>query len=354
LGDRGLMSISTRVLLLVALLAIATVLGLYHQPGGRGGGSSTVTIPPHPRSSAEPNSAGVVFCGKDVKERVTAIINKARREAGVPPVKLVDLGLAQGKLAEMIDEGYFGHCNPRGLLYPLEHPGIVYYYVEENIGMTVGHPLQRFLLELARNHVYSMIYNDEAEHWGHRDSLLDPTNNLVDIACGVSGNRFYLVIYMLKAWINWTAPPHYDKGMVSAEGRVTLQSSSLVGVSVYEYKAPHVLSWPVKSGVEFTCQDYSIGMLYAVVGRGWAPGMGARVIEPAIYEVHGGWFHVSFPLPRPPNNSTYYVVVFWVKNTLGVKHPYDPSRYREEIPVGMLVVGGVRGFSRASEPLPGG
>ncbi len=341
MGERGLMSISTRALLLVALIAIATILGFSYATGGGEGyaTSTTVTIPPRTSTSVKQSQAGITFCGGDVRERVVAIINKARGSVGVPPVSLVDLGLARGKLMEMINEDYFGHCNPGGLLYPLEHPGLVYYYVEENIGMTIGHPLQGSLLDLARSHVYSMIYNDEANHWGHRDSLLDPTNNLVDVACGASGDRFYIVIYMVKAWINWTNPPHYDKGVVSGEGRVTLRGSSLAGVSVYEYKAPHVLSWPVKSGVEFTCQDYSIGRLYAVVGSGGASSTGVRVIEPTVYEVHGGWFHVSFPLPRPPNNSTYYVVVFWVKNTLGVENPYDSSRYREEIPAGMLVVG---------------
>ncbi len=340
MGERGLMSISTRVLLLVAIVAIATILGFsYSTGGGEASTTSTVTVPPRTLTSVKQSQRGITFCGRDVRERVVAIINKARSSVGVPPVSLVDLGLARGKLVEMINEDYFGHCNPSGLLYPLEHPGLAHYYVEENIGMTIGHPLQGSLLELARSHVYSMIYNDEANHWGHRDSLLDPTNNLVDVACGASGNRFYIVIYMVKAWINWTTPPRYDRGMVSAEGRVAMEGSSLAGVSVYEYKAPHVLSWPVKSGVEFTCQDYSIGKLYAIVGSSGAPGEGVRVIEPALYEVHGGWFHVSFPLPRPRDNSTYYVVIFWVKNTLGVENPYDPSRYREEIPAGMLVVG---------------
>ncbi len=283
-------------------------------------------------------NTNIVFCNSSTIATIVSFINNIRTNLGMEPVKLVNLGLAKTKVYEMINESYFGHCSPSGDIIPLEYPGLVKHFIEENIGVTIGHPLQGSLRELALSHIKSMIYKDAESNWGHRNSLLDPTNNEIDVSCARYKDRFYIVIYMIKDWINWTLQPSYVNGKVSAEGVVVINGSRLSSVSIYEYKRPNVISWPRKSGLMFTCDDYSIGSLYAIVVPGMSLAGDVRTIEAWRYEVNGQWFRVVFPLHKPSDGVMGYIIVFWVKNNLGIPHPYEPDRYSREIPSGMLII----------------
>ena len=205
-------------------------------------------------------------------EVVLEEINNAREKHGLPPVSLLNLSIAQFRAEDMLKRGYYGHCDPEG-----RPPSYWYtllgglYYVEENIGVTYTTGELDPVKE-AREHVIAMIYDDASSDWGHRDSLLDPTNNYVDIGVAIGDNLFYLVIHMQKVWVEWIQPPEYNEtsGVFRASGVVLLNGSTLYTIAIYymDPESAKVTSYPCLglSTVACTsCASHGSGEVWAAV-----------------------------------------------------------------------------------------
>ncbi len=280
------------------------------------------------------------FNATEARLAVLEAINRERARAGVPPVKIVDLGVAQYRAGDMAARGYYGHCDLEG-----RHPGYYYtllggvYSFEENIGVTsYVEPLDASDYEELVSLVEAMVYDDAHAGWLHRDSLLDPTNNAVDIGVAEGQGYLFLVIHMQKAWVDWITPPSYDPetGLFTAEGRLLLNGSSIYGVIVYRagYDHSRLYDSPLcGSKLTCTCGSYSIGD--PVAGVVPDPSMYYAGIETIVadewVEAGSGYFLVSFHYkPREPG---LYTIVVWAENTLPYTHPYDPERFRDAVPV---------------------
>lgn len=285
-------------------------------------------------STAEIGRRGYRVCEPYVIDKATSEINEIRAEYGLPGVRYINTSIALHKVLDMLHNGYFGHCNLNGVpsSYNYTMMGGVF-YPEENLGVTYAYQgsLSGDPLNYTLSHIWAMVYNDSSSSWGHRDSLLDPTNNYVDIACAYNDKQFYLAIYMFKVWVEWVEPPSYDNktGMFHASGYVTLENSSLNAITVYSLKVKDVVSWPRRDGVTFTCPTLSVGKLEAIVSPYTAPGV--KTIMPETYIVSGSFFNVTFHVPV--KGDSYTTIIFWVNNTLGIKHPFDTERYNESIPI---------------------
>lgn len=336
------------VLLAVILWGFASLVS----PSPQNGSSSVSSTVPGQSSSATTTPLrgdGVWVCNGSVVWAAVERINELREEFGVPPVHYMNTTVALYKVRDMVERDYFGHCDPDGVPYFLGytlHGGV--YDAEENLGVfySMEGELRGTPLNYTLRLIDGMVYNDSESNWGHRDSLLDPTNNYVDVACAYNGKRFYLAIYMLKVWVDWIDPPAYNdtSGLFHAAGRITLVNSSLEYVGVYVWKAPHVISWPRRAGLTFTCHSISISDFYAYVLPYRVEG--ARVIEPETYVVDDGFFNVTFHVPR--FNDSYTIIVLWADNTLPVKHPFDKERYDKMVTVLTYTIPPARGSRGAS------
>ncbi len=137
---------------------------------------------PTPTSSTPPPSetSSIEEFRKEAVILALSKINAARKEAGFPPVFLVNSSIAAQYRAEyMKKNNYFGHYDLHGF-----HPGYYYtklgglYAMEESCGYCYYSALASYDVPAkVEDLVYDFIYNDVASSWGHRDSLLDPTNN---------------------------------------------------------------------------------------------------------------------------------------------------------------------------------
>ena len=274
---------------------------------------------------------------EEVKRAVLEEINKEREKSGIPPVELIELGIAEYRANDMLANNYYGHCDLEG-----RHPGYYYtilnglYAMEENVGLTYI-SLGDDPAEKARELVRAMIYDDAHANWGHRDSLLDPTNNKVDIGVAYGEGWLYIVIHMQKAWVEWTIPPIYDPetGIFRAKGELLLNASKLDSVIIYwsDYDTRLITGDP-GCGTRFncTCDSYDIGE--SVAG----------VVESSLYyyeeidtiiakewSVSGRTFSISFKWK--PEKPGLYTIVLWAKNTLPYTHPYDKDRYKYYLPI---------------------
>ena len=281
-----------------------------------------------------PVTQGYSLCNSTIISKAVTYINEIRSGYGLPPVKYVNASIATYKVKSMMSLAYFGHCNLNGTPYLYDYTKIGgRYFSEENLGVTYVYQgrLTEDPLNLTLDHIWAMVYNDSSSSWGHRDSLLDPTNNYIDLACAYNDKRYFLAIYMVKIWVNWIDPPIYDNqtGIFHASGYIVLENSSLVQVGVYSIEKENVISWPRRAGIAFTCSSLSLGDLYAVVTPHRVTGV--KTIIPETYIVDDNYFDVTFHISV--EKDRYLVIVFWINNTLPVAHPFDPERYGGGIPI---------------------
>ncbi len=259
-------------------------------------------------------------------------INRERVKHGIPPLKLLNLSIAQFRAEDMVENRYYGHCDPKG------RPPVYWYtllggmyYVEENIGAAQYMDEEEFVKQV----IHDMIYNDLASLNLHRDSLLDPTNNYVDIGFAEKNGYMTLVIHMQKVWVKWIEKPSYDEktGLFHAKGILLLNNSRIESVAIY--RADRDTSrYPCTflREVYCTCSFYDIGeMVAGVVPH---PDMfypGAETVIARKWYTDGRLFEIEFTWK--PHEPGIYTIVIWATNTLKMEHPYDATRYSKYIPI---------------------
>ena len=258
-----------------------------------------------------------------MNETISAVLeylNKERVKRGLPPVKLMLTGIAQFRADDMIKRDYFGHYDPEGyppFYYYTKKGGI--YAMEENCGMheiISGTLSPTKIPKYAVNSVRNMIYNDTLSNWGHRNSLLDPSNNYVDIGVSWNSNRMVIVIHMIKKHVKWIKPPKVKDMVFSASGKLD-PDVEFYEVLVYYHPPPKK---------EFSNRhSYSIGNPVAGVIPGRAYFKNIETWRPIKWFVTDQKFDISFKI-KPIKGSGFYTVVIWVKNKSGLKHPFDPKR----------------------------
>lgn len=153
--------------------------------------------------------------GEDVKTTLNRLINtvlnkinEERQRFGVSPVELFNDTTARFRAEDMHSNKYFGHCDLDGMTPNYHYTKLGgSYLIEENVGYsyTVGGHLSP--IDSAVKNVNNMIYDDAESNWGHRNSILDPTNNFVSIYATWDDSKLFLVIHMMKIWVEWIMPP---------------------------------------------------------------------------------------------------------------------------------------------------
>ncbi|MEM2006364.1 MAG: hypothetical protein QW154_01810 [Sulfolobales archaeon] len=279
--------------------------------------------------------------GEDVKTTLNRLINtvlnkinEERQRFGVPPVELFNDTTARFRAEDMHSNKYFGHCDLDGMTPNYHYTKLGgSYLIEENVGYsyTVGGHLSP--IDSAVKNVNNMIYDDAESNWGHRNSILDPTNNFVSIYATWDDSKLFLVIHMMKIWVEWIMPPTIKGEIFVAEGRIILNSSKLDSVLIY-YSSPNKFStFNSRLNILETCSSYSIGELIAGVVPEPYYYAGIKTIRPLKWVVSNQYFRVEFPVSFTKGGEGLYTVVFWIENTLQTKHPFDKERYGDYLPI---------------------
>lgn len=275
-----------------------------------------------------------------VTSSVLEEINSARAALGLPLVSpSPEYAAADYRAQDMLAGGYFNHYDLEGRIPNYHYTSMGgAYYIEENIGYIHFPPIDLDrVLNGSWELVHDMLYDDASSNWGHRDSLLDPTNNRVEV--GVAWNRscLFLVVHMVKEWVNWSSPPSISGGIFSCAGNLTMDGSTLKSVVVY-YSDPgghDDFSYSNSLRILVGENSYSLGRLVAgiIPPPMFYPGL--ETIRPTEWSVSGQGFSVAFNWSRLGSiaGPGIYTVVLYASNALGTQHPYDPERFSGEIPV---------------------
>ncbi len=260
-------------------------------------------------------------------------INEERQKFGVPPVRFFNDTTARFRAEDMYNNKYFGHCDLNGMPPNYHYTRLGGNYVtEENAGYTYSVGWNLIPTSAAVRHVENMIYDDADSNWGHRDSILDPTNNFVSIYATWDNNRFFLVIHMMKIWVTWIKTPTIKDAVFTAEGIILLNNSKLDDIIVY-YSSPNKSrTFDLSLNIITTCETYSVGEPIAGVVPEPYYYSEIQTIRPLKWVVSEQYFSVEFPINFTSKRGLYTIVI-WVENTLHTKHPFVKERYSDYLPI---------------------
>ncbi|QKR00653.1 hypothetical protein GWK48_09890 [Metallosphaera tengchongensis] len=160
-------------------------------------------------------------------------INKIRSDHGIQPVKYANSGASNFRANYMLKENIFSHYDKEGVnpVYYFTRAGN-YFGMEEAIGYTFS-IFPRFkdgvsVVNVSKDLIHQMVYDDQESNWGHRDTLLNPCANYSDVSVAWDSRRVFLVITMISAWVNWGVNPSIRDSVFYAKGRVRVMSPESV------------------------------------------------------------------------------------------------------------------------------
>ena len=263
-------------------------------------------------------------------------LNAERRAVGLSEVRLVGPIASSYRTGDMAANGYFNHYDLSGYL-PTYYYTLLggQYAMEENIGYIYTPSLVPGKIpNYSASLVSDMVHDDAASAWGHRDSLLDPTNNLVDISASWTGSRLFVALHMIKSWVDWAKPPTLEGGTFSCSGNLTMSGSTLDSVYIYRSVPSEHDDMTYSPILEILRGEgsYSMGDLIAGVIPYPYYYEGIEEIRPSEWSIDGASFSIAFKFDATEGPAIYTVMAY-ATNTLGVAHPYDPERCADIVPV---------------------
>jgi uncharacterized protein YkwD len=263
-------------------------------------------------------------------------LNAERRAVGLAEVQLVGPIASSYRTEDMAANGYFNHYDLSGYL-PTYYYTLLggQYAMEENIGyLRASSLVPGKIPNYSASLVSDMVHDDAGSAWGHRDSLLDPTNNLVDISASWTDSRLFVALHMIKSWVDWAKPPTLEGGTFSCSGNLTMSGSTLDSVYIYRSVPSEHDDMTYSDTLDILRGEGSYGVGDLIAGVIPYPYYyeGIGEIRPSEWSIDGTSFSIAFKFDATEGPAIYTVMIY-ATNTLGVAHPYDPERYADIVPV---------------------
>lgn len=142
-------------------------------------------------------------------------------------------------------------------------------------------------------------------------------------------NRLFLVIHMMKIWVEWITPPTIRNRIFVAEGRILINGSKLYGILIY-YSHPNT-SRAFSSALNIleTCSSYSVGEpITGVVPEPYYY-TGIKATHPLKWVASEQYFSVEFSIKFVGKEGLYAIVIWWEHTS----HQVNKERYRSYLPI---------------------
>ena len=129
--------------------------------------------------------------GAEVESRSFQLLNQARSQNGVSPLRLdAELSAIARKHSEhMRDEGFFGHVDPEGhnFVFRVQSAGVSFAAVAENIARTTDSAAPADL-------AHRLFLRNEA----HRENMLNPIFTEVGVGVAIQGHTYWITQLYLE------------------------------------------------------------------------------------------------------------------------------------------------------------
>jgi len=200
------------------------------------------TFSPTPTLAPTDSAPSTVSTSQDQQDLVNyalSLINSDRQANGLQNVTLSSINSGQIHADDTLKNSYFSHWDLNSY-----KPYMRYTLaggrgsVSENIAY-VGQTGNIFALDVKselKDREYSMMYEDAAENWGHRDNILDPLHNKVSIGIAYDKNNVYFVQDFENDYISWNQL-NISNNQVTMAGTIESQQTNIQQISVY-YDSP--------------------------------------------------------------------------------------------------------------------
>ncbi|HET6458127.1 MAG TPA: CAP domain-containing protein [Nitrosopumilaceae archaeon] len=172
------------------------------------------------------------------------IVNKDRKDHGLPPVMLSDIGSAQNHADDELKNNYFSHWNTVGV-----KPYVTYtelggkndmaendFYKYSYCPGVICFQNNFDAYKVIKEGEYEMMYNDSQSNWGHRDNILEPHHTHVNFGIAYNHERFYFVEHFETNLISWQALK-LNGNQLTMNGHYPA-GYSLYGMNIFEDPSP--------------------------------------------------------------------------------------------------------------------
>jgi uncharacterized protein YkwD len=206
--------------------------------------SSPLQSPPYSTSSPSPlpSQSPITNSHEELVNYVLSLINADRRTVLFVPrigegevqylqnVSLSSVNSAQQHAEDMLRYHYFSHWDTQGykpyMRYTLAGGKGA---VSENIAAQLGYYSD--LKETLKKLEWSMMYDDAASNWGHKDNILDPLHNKVSIGIAYDSHNIYLVQDFENDYVSWSTLS--TSNQIVMQGAISKASQSILQVAIY-------------------------------------------------------------------------------------------------------------------------
>lgn len=254
------------------------------------------------------------------------LVNADRAEKGLAPVHLSQNQAAQAHAEDVLKMRTISHWMTNG-----EKPYMTYTrydgtgYVGQNVAfggyadisecsrpLVICEPIKP--MSSIENSEYSMIHDDAASGWGHRDNILDPHHTHVSFGVAYDQYSYAFVENFEDNYIDFSSPIGTDPSDVRIVGNVI--SGELANVSVYydSYPSSELYS------IHRSDTSYGMGDLVAVVveplpsNSYYDSPTGYSLIVAKSMSQSGNSINVVFDMSPVVTRSGVYTIVVWLKD----------------------------------------
>ena len=254
------------------------------------------------------------------------LVNQDRQAAGLAPVALDHNAAAQKHAQDMLDNLFLSHWGTDGMKpymrYTLE--GGLNYEAENS---AFSGPLQK--VASGSNYArldprgeiksleYSMLNDDAASNWGHRDNILNPWHKKVSLGIAYDTYHVTFVEQFEGDYLEWVEPPGISGGILSLAGRISEPALALKNINICFDPTPQPLT---AQQLNTGAHNYSLGQTLNFLVPPPPPGMFYSKLDAAaiqastwLYEAGSGRFYVQADVGRAlASGSGVYTIVIMV------------------------------------------
>jgi hypothetical protein len=174
------------------------------------------------------------------------LINADRAKFGLSPVRLGTNPAAQQHADDMLAKYYIGHIDSGGMKPYMRYTlagglgavgeNAAYAGTDDPNDQRLYAPIvpRERLAQLQ----FAMMYDDADSNWGHRDQILEPQHQVVNIGIAFTQTRLALIQHFEENYVTFTQPPSLTNGTLTLGGAIDATLGRLQSVDIYYDPTP--------------------------------------------------------------------------------------------------------------------
>lgn len=261
---------------------------------------------------------------QQLRQYMLDLVNADRAKAGLRPVALGSNTAAQQHAEDMLKNFYFGHIDSGGMKPYMRYSlagGLG--AVSENAGSSGSEDTSdrtRYATidpkAILQRLEHDMVYDDAASNWGHRDNVLEPQHQLVNIGMAYDRTRLALSQQFEERHVSFSQPPKLTNGILTLAGSLDPSVGRLQSIDIYydpppsPYTHGRLLAQPPSYSVG-TSNRPGIHIIAPAPPGSYYPALPQTDVIATSWAVTGNAFQVTANVVSKVSQSGVYTLLLW-------------------------------------------